>query len=70
MMISLHIKPERLSSFTSECEGMRSCQVSHLRQSLELAATYYVDSREGNDISPGTAPETVWKILERVNKTA
>ena len=41
----------------------------HLSTPL-MAATYYVDSREGNDISPGTAPETVWKILERVNKTA
>jgi len=37
---------------------------------LLTAATYYVDSRKGNDTNPGTAPETAWKILERVNKTS
>jgi hypothetical protein len=34
-----------------------------------FAATYYVDSRDGNDVHPGTAREQPWRSLARVNQT-
>jgi len=33
-------------------------------------AQYYVDSRTGDDTRAGTAPETAWRSLEKVNGTA
>lgn len=38
-------------------------------QTESAPATYYVDSRGGNDASVGTTPETAWKSLEKVNAT-
>jgi len=32
-------------------------------------ATYYVDSRGGNDSNAGTSPATAWKTLEKLNAT-
>jgi hypothetical protein len=38
--------------------------------SIASAASYYIDSREGNDAHDGTAPERAWRSLARVNATA
>ncbi|UCC69725.1 MAG: hypothetical protein JSV79_07495, partial [Armatimonadota bacterium] len=37
--------------------------------SVALAATYYVDSVNGNDDYDGTSPSTAWQSLEKVNGT-
>ena len=34
-----------------------------------LGAQYYVDSRAGDDSSPGTSPKKAWRSLEKVNAT-
>jgi len=34
-----------------------------------FAATYYVDSSEGEDRSAGTSPDTAWRGLDKVNAT-
>ncbi len=35
-----------------------------------MAAEYYVDARNGDDVAPGTSPQQAWKTLERVKKAA
>jgi Right handed beta helix region len=43
--------------------------ISQSRLSPQPQATYYIDSTAGDDSAPGTAAETPWKSLEKVNAT-
>ena len=40
-----------------------------LQAPITSAATYYVDSLNGNDASDGSSPTTAWKSISRVNSS-
>jgi Right handed beta helix region len=50
------------------CARVQGAQV-HSLQVESAPATYYVDSRGGNDAHDGTAPGAAWKSLEKLNAT-
>jgi Right handed beta helix region len=50
------------------CARTQGAEV-HSTQAESAPATYYVDSRGGNDAHAGTTPGAAWKNLEKVNAT-
>src|SRR2546425_8525501 len=59
-----------------KCRNGRTCGLAiamllGFLPAVELAgATYYLDSRDGDDAREGTTPEEAWRSLERANRDA